>query len=73
LLGPHPDIADLWFSTGWTYGIAGASGAADLLAKAIVNGTIDQRMAALAVDRFRRGKPCREASTVIDNASAVTA
>jgi sarcosine oxidase subunit beta len=73
LLGPHPDIADLWFSAGWTYGIAGAPGAADLLASAIVTGDIDERMAAFAIDRFRRGKPCLEASAVIDNASAVTA
>lgn len=70
LLGPHPDIRDLWFTSGWTYGIAGGPGAADLMAKAIVTGEIDSRMAAFSVDRFRRGKPCMEASAVIDNASA---
>lgn len=73
LLGPHPDISDLWFSAGWTYGIAGAPGAADLMSKAITTGQVDPRMAAFSVDRFRRGKPCFEASAVIDNASAVTA
>lgn len=72
LLGPHPDIEDLWFTAGWTYGIAGGPGAADLMAKAIVTGKIDSRMAAFSVDRFRRGKPCMEASAVIDNASAAT-
>lgn len=70
LLGAHPDIRDLWFTAGWTYGIAGAPGAADLLSKAIVTGEVDSRMAAFSVDRFRRGKPCLEASAVIDNASA---
>lgn len=70
LLGPHPDIDDLWFTAGWTYGIAGAPGAADLMAKAIVTNRIDSRMAAFSVDRFRRGKPCPEASAVIENASA---
>jgi len=72
LLGPHPDVRDLWLSAGWTYGIAGGPGAADLLSKAIVTGVIDSRMAAFSVDRFRRGKPCIEASAVIDNASAAT-
>jgi hypothetical protein len=38
-----------------------------------VTGDIDDRMAAFAVDRFRRGKPCLEASAVIDYASALTA
>lgn len=72
LLGPHPDIESLWFSAGWTYGIAGAPGAADLLSKAIVTGEIDARMRPFAVDRFRRGQPVPEASAVIDSASAVT-
>ncbi|MEZ5774234.1 MAG: FAD-dependent oxidoreductase [Hyphomicrobiaceae bacterium] len=72
LVGPHPDLDNLWVTAGWTYGIAGAPGAADLLSRAIVTGTIDPRMAAFAVDRFRRGRPVPEASAVIDNASAVT-
>ncbi len=70
LLGPHPDARDLWFSAGWTYGIAGAPGAADLLARAIVTGELDDRMTPFAVDRFRRGKPVRELSAVLDNVSA---
>ncbi len=69
LLGPHPDIEGLWFSAGWTYGIAGAPGAADLLSRAILTGNFDERMLPFAVDRFRRGKPVPEASAVIDNAS----
>ncbi len=72
LLGPHPDADDLWFSAGWTYGIAGAPGAARLLSKALMSGDIDDRMTPFSVDRFRRGKPVWEASAVIDNASAVT-
>lgn len=62
LLGPHPYVEGLWFSAGWTYGIAGAPGAADLLAKAIVTGKIDARMRPFAVDRFRRGQPVPETS-----------
>ncbi len=72
LLGPHPDVEALWFSAGWTYGIAGAPGAADLLSRAIVTGEIDACMRPFAVDRFRRGRPVPEASAVIDNASAAT-
>lgn len=70
LLGPHPDVDSLWFSAGWTYGIAGAPGTADLLSKAIISGEIDERMKPFAIDRFRRGQPVVEASAVIDNASA---
>src|SRR5262249_61137331 len=40
LLGPHPDLRDLWISAGWSYGIMGAPAAGDLLAKAIGTGTI---------------------------------
>lgn len=71
LLGPHPDVEGLWFSAGWTYGIAGAPGAARLLSEAIRTGVMDDRMTPFAVDRFRRGKPVPEASAVIDTASAV--
>lgn len=70
-MGPHPDVRDLWFTAGWTYGVAGGPGAADLMSKAIVTGEIDNRMAAFSVDRFRRGMPCIEASAVIDNATVV--
>jgi len=70
LLGPHPDVESLWFTAGWTYGIAGGPGAADLLSRAIVSGVTDTRMACFSVDRFRRGKPCIEASAVIDSASS---
>lgn len=72
LLGPHPDLENLWLTAGWTYGIAGAPGAADLLSDAILTGRIDGRMGVFAVDRFRRGAAVPEASAVIDNASAVT-
>lgn len=71
LLGPHPDVDGLWFSAGWTYGIAGAPGGARLLAEAIATGRIDERMRPFAVDRFRRGQPVHEASAVVDNASAM--
>jgi sarcosine oxidase subunit beta len=69
LLGPHPDLSNLWFSAGWTYGIAGAPGAARLLGEAIATGRIDERLAPFSVDRFRRGRPVLESSAVIDSAS----
>lgn len=64
LLGPHPDLGDLWISAGWLYGVAGAPASGDLLAKAIVTGAIDDRMAPFAVDRRRRNRPIVEESTV---------
>ncbi len=64
MMGPHPDIADLWISGGWMYGIAGAPAAGDMLAQAIVSGVTDDRMAPFAVDRFRRGALITEGSTV---------
>ena len=65
LLGSHPDCRDLWVTAGWSYGIAGAAGAGDLLAKAIVTGEIDSRMAPFAVDRKRHGKLIEEGGLVI--------
>jgi heterotetrameric sarcosine oxidase beta subunit len=65
LLGPHPDCRDLWVSAGWSYGIAGAPAGGDLLAKAIVTGQIDDRMAPFAVDRKRRGKLIQEGAIVV--------
>jgi len=64
LLGQHPDLRDLWLSAGWLYGVAGAPASGDLLAKAIVTGVIDDRMAPFAVDRRRRNRPIVEESTV---------
>jgi sarcosine oxidase subunit beta len=65
LLGEHPELRDLWFSAGWSYGWAGAPGAGALLAKAIAKGDIDERMKPFALDRFDRGKPIAEAAVVL--------
>jgi sarcosine oxidase subunit beta len=65
LLGPHPEIADLWFSAGWSYGFAGAPGAGLLLAAAIVKGDVDERMRPFSLDRFDRGKAIEEAGIVL--------
>jgi len=67
LLGPHPDCRGLWITAGWSYGIAGAPGGGDLLAKAIVTGEIDSRMAPFAVDRKRRGKLIQEGAIVVSH------
>jgi len=60
LLGRHPDLRDLWISAGWLYGVAGAPASGDLLAKAIVTGEVDARMAPFAVDRQRQGRSVKE-------------
>ncbi|MBX6323393.1 MAG: FAD-dependent oxidoreductase [Rhodospirillaceae bacterium] len=65
LLGPHPDVRDLWFSAGWSYGFAGAPAAGLLLAKAIATGEIDARMKPFALDRFARGRPIVESGIVL--------
>jgi sarcosine oxidase subunit beta len=67
LLGPHPDCRDLWISAGWSYGIVGAPAGGDLLAKAIVTGEIDARMAPFAVDRKRRGRMIAESAIVVSD------
>jgi sarcosine oxidase subunit beta len=65
MLGAHPDIPNLWFSAGWSYGIAGGPGAGSLLAKAIATGEVDSRMKPFALDRFDRGQPIREGGIVL--------
>jgi len=67
LLGPHPDARDLWISAGWSYGVMGAPAAGELLAKAIMTGAIDDRMAPFAVDRKRRGQLIREGAIVVSD------
>lgn len=67
LLGPHPDLADLWLSAGWAYGYAGGPGGGDLMAEAIATGRIDDRIAPFAIDRFRRGRPVKESAVVVSS------
>ncbi|TCQ02801.1 heterotetrameric sarcosine oxidase beta subunit [Rhizobium sp. PP-F2F-G36] len=65
LLGEHPDLKDLWFSAGWSYGFAGAPAAGKLLADAIVKGRIDHRMKPFALDRFDKTGPIIEGGIVL--------
>lgn len=65
LLGEHPDLADLWFSAGWSYGYAGAPAAGRLVAQAIGKGQVDRRMVPFALDRFRTTGPIAEAAIVL--------
>ncbi|KTT66099.1 sarcosine oxidase subunit beta family protein [Pseudomonas oryzihabitans] len=67
LLGAHPALAGLFISAGWCYGHAGAPAAGDLLAKAIVDGVVDERMQPFAVDRFDRGCPVIEPGIVLSH------
>jgi sarcosine oxidase subunit beta len=65
LIGPHPDLDNLWVSAGWSYGFAGAPAAGDLLAAAMLSGQVDPRIAPFAVDRFRRNRPVAEGAIVL--------
>lgn len=65
LLGEHPELKDLWFSAGWSYGFAGAPAAGKLLAQAILTGRIDHRMQPFALDRFEKTGPIVEGGIVL--------
>lgn len=65
LLGLHPDLENLWVSTGWSYGIAGAAGTTELMAHSIAAGEPHDLIRPFAVDRFRRGKPVVEGAIVL--------
>ncbi len=65
MLGPHPDLSDLWISAGWSYGFAGAPGAGLLLSQAIAKAVTDDRMKPFAVDRYDRGNPVVEPGIVL--------
>lgn len=65
LIGEHPNLKDLWFSAGWSYGFAGAPAAGRLLAEAIAKGRIDRRMRPFALDRFETTGPIIEGGIVM--------
>ncbi|MEZ5924708.1 MAG: FAD-binding oxidoreductase [Hyphomicrobiaceae bacterium] len=71
LTGRHPDLENLWVSTGWSYGIAGAAGTTELMALSISADEPHDIIRPFAVDRFRRGQPVAEGAIVLaPNASA---
>jgi sarcosine oxidase subunit beta len=65
LIGTHPNYQNLWISAGWSYGFASAPAVGELLAKAILTGDIDSRIAPFAIDRFERGASVREGGIVL--------
>lgn len=65
LLGPHPELENLWVTTGWSYGIAGAAGTTELVAQSIAGDRPHELIRPFAVDRFRRGKPVTDGSIVL--------
>ena len=65
LLGPHPDRENLWVTTGWSYGIAGAAGTTELVAQSIAGDRPHELIRPFAVDRFRHGKPVTDGSIVL--------
>lgn len=66
VLGPVPEVPGLLLSVGWVYGFMGAPAAAELLARHIIDGSIDARMAPFSVQRTRTGDWIREGSLVVD-------
>jgi sarcosine oxidase subunit beta len=62
MIGRHPAAENLWFSAGWSYGFTGAPGAGVLLASAILQGVVDDRIMPFSVDRFDRGMAIAEAA-----------
>ncbi|PRI10751.1 NAD(P)/FAD-dependent oxidoreductase [Leucobacter massiliensis] len=66
VLGPVPEVPGLVLSVGWVYGFMGAPGAAELLARHIVSGDTDPRMAPFGIERTRSGAWIREGSLVVD-------
>jgi sarcosine oxidase subunit beta len=65
LIGPHPALPGLWVTAGWSYGYAGSAAVGELLASAIIGGSIDPILAPFAVDRFARNEPVLEGGIVL--------
>lgn len=65
LVGPHPARANLWITSGWSYGYAGATAAGELLARSMRSGRLDPILQPFAVDRFERRAPVPEGSIVL--------
>ena len=65
LVGPHPDLRDLWITAGWSYGYAASAAAGELLARTLHENRVDPILAPFAVDRFSRGKPVQEGGIVL--------
>lgn len=72
LLGAHPELGNLFVSAGWSYGIAGAPGATELLARLIMTGAVPDEIRPFALDRFARGKPVAEGAIVLAPVPAAT-
>lgn len=66
VLGPTERVPGLLLTVGWVYGFMGAPAAGELLAKYIVTGDIDERMAPFNLERTLTGDWIREGSLVVD-------
>jgi sarcosine oxidase subunit beta len=65
VLGPAPDVEGFFFDSGWTYGFMGAPGAAELLARWIVEGRPDPVIAPFGIERLHTGKLIQEGAIVV--------
>lgn len=65
MIGPHPELRDLWFSAGWSYGWTGGPGTGVLLARSITEGRVERRLQPFALDRFARGAPLIDKTIVM--------
>jgi heterotetrameric sarcosine oxidase beta subunit len=71
VLGPAPEVDGFILDSGWTYGFMGAPGAAQLLARWIVNGRPDPVIAPFGLGRFRSNRLIREGAIVVPTEEAV--
>lgn len=65
LIGPLPSLPNVWVSAGWCYGYAAAPAVGELLAEAILGGSLDARLAPFALDRFTLDRPVVEGGIVV--------
>jgi sarcosine oxidase subunit beta len=65
VLGPAPEVEGFVFDCGWIYGFMGAPGASQLLARSIVEGTMDPLIAPFDVRRLHEGRLIVEAGLAV--------
>jgi sarcosine oxidase subunit beta len=65
VLGPAPEVDGFVLCCGWIYGFMGAPGTSELLARYIVDGRMDPRMAPFGVDRLHEGRLVHEAALAV--------
>ncbi len=70
LIGRLPYFSNVWVSAGWCYGYAAAPAVGELLAAAVLGGSVDGRLTPFALDRFARNQPVVEGGIVVASPAA---